>query len=201
MAMIPEGLYRGKVVGWGFDNWQNADKTPFFFVTLRLFASVPDNGGEPVELENTVQRMITMPLTTKSLDLTLSRLRDHFGFDDPDLEKLHPDHDESFDLQGKEVLVAVRHGTYTDRNNKERPKEDIFLQRESTRLRREELAPLKDLFAVARERQEEIRAKKAAQEQEEADQGDGEPSQEAAAEGEKHEEPAPAPKRQRKKVG
>jgi hypothetical protein len=115
MAMIPEGLYRARVVSWGFDTWKNKDATPFFFTILRLTHSVPDNGDEPVELESQVQRTVTLPLTTKALDLTLSRLRDHFGFDDPDMERLHPDHEEAFDLQGKEVLVSVKHDTYTDR--------------------------------------------------------------------------------------
>lgn len=146
MTLQAEGLYKAKVVGWGFG--ESSKGTPCFELRTRLFARVPDTGDAPEGLDEEVGRTVQLWLTPKTMDATAAQLREHFGYTDTTLSRLHPSHPEAFDLSGKVVTVSVKHGEYNGR-----PQERVQLQRESKRLKLAEMEALKDLDALFGEHQ------------------------------------------------
>jgi hypothetical protein len=102
--LLQEGLYRGVVQEWDLHEApMNLQPHVGFWVLLTHRATA---GGGWDELPVEVVRSLWVILTPESMGLALAELR-QLGFDDNDIRKLDPDHEEPHDFEGTEVEVRL----------------------------------------------------------------------------------------------
>lgn len=119
--MLPEGIYQAEIREWGFG--ESAEKkTPYFELGV-ILTEGKDEARNQVELPIPVRRRITFWLTPPAMETTAANLRS-LGYADKNLDRLDPEHQEAFDLFGKQVEVKLSHEMYLGK-----PQEKLFLQR------------------------------------------------------------------------
>lgn len=121
--LLPEGRYHGTIVKQDLYSTKGEEGgTPYFGFRCLLVAQ-DNNIGKRVNLEVPVTRSFNLWLNSpENIKRTSNSLR-FLGFEDEDISKLNPWHEEHFSLVGKEVSLDISHGE----NQQGQPQENIWL--------------------------------------------------------------------------
>jgi len=151
--MLEQGNYRGPIVEWGFGE-SSKKGTPYFFIIVAIKERESDEGLF-VEAAPTHQRrrVVTMYLSGGAMSISASNIRS-LGYNEPNLDRLHPESKNPFNLKGQQVVVNV---SYEEYEGKEREK--VQLVRQSRRLNLEQFGGLSDVSKAFAEAQQKAKDK------------------------------------------
>ena len=113
---LQEGRYRGVITEW-YLHEATARLHPYVDFRVRLTHRATAEGGWE-ELPDLVVRSLPVYLKASLMKLAVAELR-QLGFEDEDLRKLAPDHEEAHDFSGTEVEVNLVPEVYTDGKDSE----------------------------------------------------------------------------------
>jgi hypothetical protein len=144
-TLAPEGHYFGSIIKQDIYSTKDEGGTPYLGFTVLLKAR-DDDFGKKQDLEVPITRMFNLWLnSSENVKRTAASLR-YLGYDDPDIRKINPWHDEHISLVGKEVALDITHKP----DQKDELQESIWLSKAKKALTpeasKETLDKVADLF-------------------------------------------------------
>ncbi|QDV37435.1 hypothetical protein [Tautonia plasticadhaerens] len=140
--MYAEGLYRGKVVSWGWTESSNGHDLfqMTFSVTGRVDRNDPDGPAEPGEPG---QRRWSLTLSSEQNAKWLASNVESLGYDRQDFAGLDPEQEGAFNFEGVELLATCKHEEY---QGSPREKWMLFVPRRSVPLSRDRVRSIDDRY-------------------------------------------------------